>query len=116
VFTTAVEYGRFATLLLDSPPPVPRLSDESRRMIGTPQTIVEPPLAWGMGIALEEHDGIRYVWHWGNNGDFHHSFVIGDVTGRRVIVVLTNATGGPKVYQRIVRDAVGFDPASLIWI
>ena len=83
--------------------------------MSTPQTVVEPPLSWGTGIAVEEHDGARYVWHWGNNGDFH-SFVIGDVAASRAIVVLTNATNGPKVYQRIVRDAVGFDPASLVWI
>ena len=41
---------------------------------------------------------------------------LGDVAGRRALVVLANATGGPAVYKAIVRDAVGFNPASLDWI
>ena len=66
-------------------------------------------------MALEKRADAPFLWHWGNNGDFH-SFVLADVVGRRAIVVLTNATGGPKVYRRIIRDAVGFDPASFVWV
>ena len=114
LLTTASEYARFVGAMLDAPG-VPLLDDTSRQLMSTPFTPVEAPLSWGMGTAVEEHDGRRYVWHWGNNGDFH-AFAIGDVTGRRALAVLTNATNGPRVYQRVVQDALGFDPAALAWI
>jgi Beta-lactamase len=116
LLTTAGQYALFTAQVLDSPPPGPAaLSPESRASMLTPHTTVQGPLAWGLGFALEDRGDSRYVWHWGNNGDFH-SFVIGDVTAGSTLVVLTNATGGPSVYEAVVRDAVGFDPASLDWI
>ena len=116
LLTTAAQYALFTAQVLDSPPPGPAaLSPESRALMLTLHTTVQGPLAWGLGFALEDRGDSRYVWHWGNNGDFH-SFVIGDVTAGRTLVVLTNAAGGPGVYKAIVRDAVGFDPASLDWI
>ena len=116
LLTTAVQYALFTAQLLDSPSPGPAaLRPESRASMLTSHTAVEGALSWGLGFALEDHGDSRHVWHWGNNGDFH-SFVIGDVAGRRALVVLANAMGGPTVYKTIVRDAVGFDPASLDWI
>jgi len=116
LLTTATEYARFTAQALDSPPAASaRLSPESLALMRTPQTQVEAPLTWGLGFALEDQADTRYLWHWGNNGDFH-SYVMADTVGQRVITVLANAGGGPKVYRRIVRDVVGFDPAALIWI
>jgi CubicO group peptidase (beta-lactamase class C family) len=116
LLTTPSEYAHFITRLMDSPPEEgPRLRDEDRRALLSPQIAVNGPLAWGLGVGLETRAGARLFWHWGDN-EGYKNFVLGDPAGRRGIVVFTNGDGGAKVYQRVIADAIGFEPASFVWV
>jgi CubicO group peptidase (beta-lactamase class C family) len=116
LLSTPTEYAKFVTRLMERPPQGgPLLRESTRAEMLAPQTRVTGALDWGLGVGLETTAHGRWFWHWGDNGSFK-DFVIGDAGARRAMVVFTNGAGGHKIYQRIVQDALGTDPASLVWV
>lgn len=109
--TTASEYARFMTLMMDRPKRAAwEISDASRRAMLTPQVVVRPnAIQWGLGWELERSRSALLFEHGGNNADIFKTFCVGDPVRGRAIVILTNGGGGPSVYQRAVRDATGLD-------
>lgn len=116
LLTTATDYARFTLRLMTGAPAVPfALREATRQRMLSPAITVNGPLSWGLGIGLEQTADGTLFWHWGDNGNYK-AFVVGDPQHRRALTVFTNGYGGDKVYQRVVRDAVGEDLASLIWV
>jgi CubicO group peptidase (beta-lactamase class C family) len=78
--TTAVDYARFMTALLDGK----GLKPDTLKQMETPQTPVQqnctancfnvaPPsksVFWGLGVGLEKTSAGLAFWHWGDNGAF----------------------------------------------
>ena len=116
LLTTAADYARFVSLLLDdaAAPPAVRLRPATREAMRTPQVRLAPDLAWGLGVALEERGGTTLFWHWGDNGGYKN-FVIADPAGKRARVIFTNGAGGLKVAERLLREEYG-DLASFVWV
>lgn len=113
---TAPEYAGFLGLLQtrtrrDSW----EIAEASRLAMLTPRVDLKPSLSWGLGWGLERRSDGPLFWHWGDNGIFK-AFCVGDPARRRGIVVFTNGDGGPKVYQRIIRAATGFDLDAFVWV
>jgi CubicO group peptidase (beta-lactamase class C family)/N-acetylglutamate synthase-like GNAT family acetyltransferase len=67
-----------------------------------PQVRVDDELAWGLGWGIEESDGPRAIWQWGNDPGFKN-FVIGRPADRQGVVVFTNGDRGAFVYRDVVR-------------
>jgi CubicO group peptidase (beta-lactamase class C family) len=67
------------------------------------QARIDDELAWGLGWGIEESDGARAVWQWGNNPGYKN-FVIGRPHDGRGVVVLTNGDRGALLYRDVVRD------------
>jgi CubicO group peptidase (beta-lactamase class C family) len=67
-----------------------------------PQIRIDDELSWGLGWGIEESDGGRAVWQWGNNPGYK-SFVIGRPADGQGVVVLTNGDRGADVYRDVVR-------------
>ena len=67
-----------------------------------PQVRIDDELAWGLGWGIEESDGGRSVWQWGNDPGYKN-FVIGRPVDGRGVVVLTNGDRGALVYRSVVR-------------
>lgn len=105
LITSVDEYSRFLARLMarDS-----GLSEESRRVMLSPQVKVNTAISWGSGIGLETYNGRQYFWHWGDNGTFK-AFTMGDAAAGSAIVVFTNASQGHRLWQRIVAEAMGRD-------
>jgi hypothetical protein len=109
------EYATFLALVVGAGPGGARLAERSRAMMLTPAVSLVAPLSWGLGLGLEARGRQSLAWHWGDNGIFR-AFALADPTERRAIAVFTNAEGGPKVYQRIIRAATGLELASFLWV
>ncbi|MDQ6635107.1 MAG: beta-lactamase family protein [Gemmatimonadota bacterium] len=75
---------------------------------------INEALAWGPGVGLETPGatGQMSFWHWGDNPGFKH-FVVGDAGTRHAVVVFTNGDNGRAVYERVVRNVRGDEPAFL---
>jgi hypothetical protein len=100
--TTAADYAKF---LLHS------FSLDAMRQ---PQARVNSDLSWGLGCGLEMAAGRQWFWHWGDNPGFKN-FFIADAKARSGILIFTNGDGGAKLYQRIVRHALGCDFSTFLW-
>jgi CubicO group peptidase (beta-lactamase class C family)/ribosomal protein S18 acetylase RimI-like enzyme len=68
-----------------------------------PQVRVDEELSWGLGWGIEDGEGVRSVWQWGNNPGYKN-FVIGRPDDGRGVVVLTNGDRGARVYADVVRE------------
>ena len=101
--TTATDYSKFL------------LHSFSIDVMRQPQVKINSDLSWGLGCGLEGSGAGQMFWHWGDNGGFKNIF-IADAKARSGILVFTNGDGGAKLYQRIVRSAVGRDFSAFLWI
>lgn len=66
-----------------------------------PQARIDDELAWGLGWGIEDSDGGRAIWQWGNNPGYKN-LVIGRPADRQGVVVLTNGDRGALVYRDVV--------------
>ena len=80
-----------------------------------PQVRINSDLSWGLGCGLETSGGRQWFWHWGDNPGFKN-FFIADAKSGDAALVFTNADGGAKLYQRIVRQALDRDFSAFLWI
>jgi CubicO group peptidase (beta-lactamase class C family) len=103
LMTTATDYAKF---MLHS------FSIDAMRQ---PQVRINSDLSWGLGCGLETSGGRQWFWHWGDNPGFKNFFT-GDAREGSGVLVLTNSDGGAKLYQRMVRNALGRDFSAFLWI
>jgi CubicO group peptidase (beta-lactamase class C family) len=117
LLTTTEDYARFVIGLFEkSPGGAYRLSASLRQLMLTPQQRLNRAISWGIGIGLENEQGRSCFWHWGD-GVYYKTFAFGDPAERSGVVVLTNAAGGNRLWERIVTQATGRDHAAfLLWI
>ena len=94
LYTTGPDYLRFLVHSLA----------HGHRMF-EPQARIDDELAWGLGWGIEESDGGRAIWQWGNNPGYKN-FVIGRPADGQGVVVLTNSDRGALVYRDVVRRLV----------
>lgn len=113
--TTADDYAQFLMRLLNQSNGKSVLKNETIGEMLKPQVNINSALSWGLGIGLENTDGQSYFWHWGDNGNYK-AFVIGNRANKWGMAIFTNARNGHKIWERIVREATGFDHPSFLWI
>jgi CubicO group peptidase (beta-lactamase class C family) len=90
LWTTAGDYARFLRYVRRYP------------AMSIPTIGVEGSLKWGLGWGLELAAGGRFAWHWGANDGVANLFVL-DLQTDNALVVLTNGSGGQRVYERAAR-------------
>lgn len=117
LLTTPAEYARFIIRLMEkAPQDAGSLPEAARREMLTTQIKLNSAISWGLGIGLEVETGRNDFWHWGDNGTYK-AFVYGNPVERSGVVVLTNASNGHKLWQRIVAEATNNDHAAfLFWM
>lgn len=113
--TTASDYARFMIHVMDSSHREKfELADATRRQLLTPQIKINDSLAWGLGWGLEQTEGRRYFWHWGEHFAFR-TLAFGDAQNRSGVVALANSGTGHHACEEIVKQATGDHPA-FAWI
>ena len=127
--TTASDYARFLAGLLSGT----GLSPAMRAAMTTTQIRVDEgcsncvttkptgrlskEIAWGLGLGLEETDGRRFLWHWGDNGGSgFHCFVLADLASGLGVVIFTNSLGGHGIIPDIATAAIGGRHPAFGWI
>jgi CubicO group peptidase (beta-lactamase class C family) len=126
--TTASDYGRFVIALLDGTGISPAMRAEmakaqvhvdegcSNCVSKTPTGRLSKEIAWGLGIGIEETDGRRFLWHWGDNSSGFHAFMLAEPAARSGVVIFTNSLGGHGIIPEIATAAVGGRHPSFAWI
>lgn len=123
--TTALDYARFMTALLDGK----GLKPDTLKQMETPQTPVEQnctancfdvaPVStnvfWGLGVGLEKTSTGLAFWHWGDNGTFK-AYMVGYPEHKSGLVMFTNSENGLSLAEGVVKAALGSDHPSLRWL
>lgn len=106
---TVEDYAKFVCLMFRTPrPDAWRLSEISRSaMLKVVIDKDAPALSGGLGWGLEDTQDGRWFYHEGNNGGIFRSFVLGDATRRRGLVIFTNGARGNHAVQALVETLMG---------
>ena len=57
-------------------------------------------------MGLQDADGRRLAWHWGDNPGFKAFFALDPSTGES-LVLFTNSENGPATYKQVLRLFMG---------
>jgi len=123
--TTALDYARFMTALLDGK----GLKPDTLKQMETPQTAVQlnctvncfdvaplsTTISWGLGVGLEKTSAGPAFWHWGDNGSFK-AYMVGFPEQKSGFVMFTNSENGLTIADAVVQTALGIDQPSLQWL
>ena len=113
---TPGDYAKFVCALLDPPAEDAfHLDARSVDAMLTPQINVADGVDWGLGWGLQRSGDGSSFWHWGNQNEVYHNFVIANRKTRSGIVVMTNGRNGMQVYTPVVRSALGAESPALDW-
>jgi CubicO group peptidase (beta-lactamase class C family) len=116
LFTTAGDYATFFTRVIENRArDGASLADELRAEMRRPQIQAAGAVSWGLGIGLETDIAPPAVWHWGDSGPAK-TFALGDSKTGTGVVVLTNATRGLLLCERIVRALTGREHAAFLYV
>lgn len=64
-------------------------------------TAVKKHISWGLGVGLQENETGKWIWHWGDNGDFK-AFYIANPAKKEILVYFTYSTWGLHVTTDIL--------------
>ena len=107
--TSVDEYALFMSRLMDDGKNDRLdLSQPARKEMLTQQTKINDALSWGVGVGLEQVNGRKLFWHWGDNGTYK-AFMMGEPAKRSGVVVFTNGSNGHKIWRTVVAEATGSD-------
>jgi CubicO group peptidase (beta-lactamase class C family) len=81
----------------------------------TPQIRCNEAIQWGLGVGIEDLDGRRAAWQWGDNPGFKNIY-FADPQQMAAIVVFTNGDRGARVYERVIRATTGADHPAFLWL
>ncbi len=114
---TPGDYAKFVCALLAPPAEdVFHLNARSIDAMFTPQINVADGVDWGLGWGLQTNADGPSFWHWGNQNEVYHNFVIANRETRSGVVVFTNGRNGMQVYTPTIRAAMGAESPALDWI
>jgi hypothetical protein len=80
-----------------------------------PQIRINNELVWGRGWGIQENEGQKHLWQWGDNGEWKN-IVIVHPQSASAIVVFTNGDTGMHICERVVSAATGKLQPAFLWI
>jgi CubicO group peptidase (beta-lactamase class C family) len=109
--TTAPDFARFMSAVMNGT----GLNDSTAASMLTPQIDVDPGLAWGLGIGLQDTDEGRAFWHWGDNMAYK-AYTVTYPADRMGVVWFTNSENGHSILGPMLAATVGGDHPAVAWL
>jgi len=109
--TTAPDFARFMTAVMNGT----GLRDTTAAAMLTPWIEIEPGLAWGLGIGLQDTGEGRAFWHWGDNTGYKAYTITFPASGVGV-VWFTNSENGHSILAGMLEATVGGEHPAVAWL
>jgi len=109
--TTAPDFARFMTAVMNGT----GLRDSTAAAMLTPQIEIDPALAWGLGIGLQDNGEGRAFWHWGDNTGYKAYTITFPASGVGV-VWFTNSENGHSILAGMLEATVGGEHPAVAWL
>jgi tetratricopeptide (TPR) repeat protein len=68
-------------------------------------------ISWGLGVGLQKNETGKWIWHWGDNGDFK-TFYIANPEKKEILVYFTYSTWGLHITTDVLNT---FFPKQSWW-
>ena len=75
----------------------------------------DPFVSWGLGWATQNHNGLKAIWHWGDNGPFK-AFAIGYPEEGTGLVAIANGSNGYKLWYSLCSMTLGGEYPCIDWL
>jgi len=115
LLTTVTDYATFLTHIAWPGGSGPEIKLATYAAMMKEQVKINNELAWGLGWGIQEDDGWRYLWQWGDNGRWKN-FVLVHPASASAIVVFTNGDTGMRVAERVIQAATRRDQPAFLWV
>lgn len=113
---TPGDYLKFVDALVNPPIDYPlALKDEALDAMLKPTTPATDGIAWGLGWGIQWTEPTHTYWHWGNNGNAYHSFVVWNRVTRDGVIVMCNSGHGLKLCRALVPQLMPGDYPAFRW-
>jgi len=115
LLTTVTDYATFLTHIASPKGSAFEIKSTTYEAMLKPQVKINNELAWGLGWGIQEDEGRKYLWQWGDNGQWKN-FVLVHPESASAIVVFTNGDTGMRVAERVVTAATGKEQPAFLWV
>ena len=75
----------------------------------------DPFVSWGLGWATQNQNGLKAIWHWGDNGPFK-AFALGYPEEGTGLVAMANGSNGYKLWSSLCSMALGGEYPCIDWL
>lgn len=106
----------YSLILRDLLSPEPLIFSESikEKLFANYQSVSQG-LYWGLGWGIEETEGCKYYWHWGDNEVFQ-SFFWSAPFERKALLMVTNCENGNRSWDKLTRLLLKRELKALDWL
>jgi len=115
LLTTVADYAMFLTHIAWSQGSSDEIKKTTHAEMTKPQVKINNELAWGLGWGIQEDEGQKHLWQWGDNGDWKNIVMVHPQSAS-AIVVFTNGDTGMHICERVVKAATGKEQLAFLWI
>ena len=75
----------------------------------------DPFVSWGLGWATQNHNGLKAIWHWGDNGPFK-AFAFAYPEEGTGFVAMANGSNGYRLWSALCGMAMGGEYPCIDWL
>jgi CubicO group peptidase (beta-lactamase class C family) len=115
LLATVTDYATFLTHVARPTGARGEIKPTTYAAMMTPQVKINKELGWGLGWGIQEDDGLKYLWQWGDNGAWKNFAMVHPASGS-AIVVFTNGDAGMRIAERVIRAATEREQAAFLWV
>jgi len=115
LLTTVVDYATFLAHIAGPKGAGPEIKLTTYTAMIKQQVHINNELGWGLGWGVQEDEGWKYLWQWGDNGEWKNIVMVHPASAS-AIVVFTNGDTGMRICERVVTAATGRDQPAFLWL
>ena len=113
---TPRDYLKFVDAVTAPPQGYPlALTSKTLDEMLTPVIDAAEDIAWGLGWGIQRTEPNHTYWHWGNNGNRYHAFVVWNRVARDGVIVMCNSGNGLKMCRELVPRLMAGDYPAFRW-
>ena len=115
LLTTVADYAMFLTHIAWPQGSSDEIKKTTYAEMTKPQVRINNELGWGLGWGIQEDEGQKHLWQWGDNGEWKNIVMVHPQSAS-AIVVFSNGDTGMHICERVVTAATGKEQPAFLWI
>jgi CubicO group peptidase (beta-lactamase class C family) len=115
LLTTVTDYATFLMHVVSPQGATFEIKKTTHAEMMKPRVWINKELGWGLGWGVEEENGQKHLWQWGDNGEWKN-FLLVHQESASAVVAFTNGDTGMHICERVVTAAARNDQPAFLWV